>query len=118
MHSKIKRHLISLRSQGGPLEVNFSGRKFKFAETISNDMGMNYWKQSGSEHFIYALIWRRYIHEDLENSLKIKQNTTALNFIMRVYEDAIIDLTNSINIERNNKPALKYWAKAYYLMEK
>src|SRR5260364_366266 len=65
-----------------------------------------------------------YTLEDLENLLKIKQDTAALkfrgkfNFIMSSYEDAIIDLTKLIVIEPNNKFALRYRAEAYYLMKK
>ncbi|RIB21384.1 hypothetical protein C2G38_1106981 [Gigaspora rosea] len=64
-----------------------------------------------------------YTLEDLENSLKIKQDSTLkfrtkFNFIMARYKDAIIDLTKLLDIEPNNKFALKYRAVAYYQMEK
>ncbi|RIB01110.1 hypothetical protein C2G38_2231839 [Gigaspora rosea] len=64
-----------------------------------------------------------YTLEDLENSLKIKQDTALkfrgkFNFIMGSYEDAIIDLTKLLDIEPNNKFALRYRAEAYYLMER
>ncbi|RIB11501.1 hypothetical protein C2G38_103246 [Gigaspora rosea] len=65
-----------------------------------------------------------YTLEDLENLLKIKQDTAALkfrgkfNFIIGSYEDAIIDLTKLLDIEPTNKFALRYRADAYYLMEK
>src|SRR5260364_195514 len=65
-----------------------------------------------------------YTVEDLENLLKIKNDTAALkfrgkfNFIMGNYENAIIDLTKLIDIEPNNKFALRYRGETYYLMER
>ena len=64
-----------------------------------------------------------YTLEDLENSLKISQDNALefrgkFNFMMGIYEDAIIDLTKLIDIEPNNKFALRYRGEAYYLMER
>ncbi|RIB11960.1 hypothetical protein C2G38_2202026 [Gigaspora rosea] len=55
--------------------------------------------------------------EDLENSLKIKQDSALkfrvkFNFIMARYKEAIIDITKLLNIESNNKFALRYRAEA------
>ncbi|RIB25853.1 hypothetical protein C2G38_393871 [Gigaspora rosea] len=64
-----------------------------------------------------------YTLEDLENSLKIKQDSAhkfrvKFNFIMARYEEAIIDITKLLDIEPNNKFALRYRADSNYLMEK
>ncbi|RIB00058.1 hypothetical protein C2G38_1358552 [Gigaspora rosea] len=61
--------------------------------------------------------------EDLENSLKIKQDSALkfrvkFNFLMERYKDAINDLIKLLYIKPNNKFALKYRAEAYYLMAK
>ncbi|RIB01954.1 concanavalin A-like lectin/glucanase domain-containing protein [Gigaspora rosea] len=64
-----------------------------------------------------------YTLEDLENSLKINQDSTLkfrvkFNFIMGRYKDAIIDLTKLLDIEPYNKLVLGYRGEAYYLMER
>ncbi|RIB30702.1 hypothetical protein C2G38_2026643 [Gigaspora rosea] len=61
-----------------------------------------------------------YALEDLETSLKIKQDSVLkfrvkFNFIMGRYKDAIIDLTKLIDIEPNNKFARRYRGEAYHL---
>ncbi|RIB27868.1 hypothetical protein C2G38_2060899, partial [Gigaspora rosea] len=82
-----------------------------------------------------------YTLEDLENLLEINQDTALkfrvkFNFTMKRYEDAIvdltkllgeayhltgqhreaiIDLTKLLNIEQNNKFALRYRTEAYNL---
>ncbi|RIB27874.1 hypothetical protein C2G38_1672372 [Gigaspora rosea] len=62
-----------------------------------------------------------YTLEDLENSLKINQDSVLkfrikFNFILGRYKDAIIDLTNLLDIEPNNKFALRYRGEAYHLI--
>ncbi|RIB07246.1 concanavalin A-like lectin/glucanase domain-containing protein [Gigaspora rosea] len=112
-------------SVGGSIEVNFGSRQFKFAATTSNDIGDELLKNKLIEAFNMCINKTNiYTLEDLENSSKIKQDTAALkfrgkfNFIMGIYEDAIIDLTKLIDIEPNNKFALRYRGEAYYLMER
>ncbi|RIB16765.1 hypothetical protein C2G38_2189071 [Gigaspora rosea] len=61
-----------------------------------------------------------YTLEDLENPLKIKQDSALkfrvkFNFILGRYKDAIIDITKLLDIEPNNEFALRYRGEAYHL---
>ncbi|RIB13144.1 hypothetical protein C2G38_2198618 [Gigaspora rosea] len=50
-----------------------------------------------------------YTLEDLDNSLR------EAYYLTERYRKAIIDLTNLLNIEQNNKFALRYQEEAYYI---
>ncbi|RIB09713.1 hypothetical protein C2G38_2044080 [Gigaspora rosea] len=67
---------VGLRSQDGFIEVNFGSKKFKFAVTISNDTRDELLKNKLIEAFNICInSMNTYILEDLENLLKIKQDT-------------------------------------------
>ncbi|RIB21383.1 concanavalin A-like lectin/glucanase domain-containing protein [Gigaspora rosea] len=111
---------VGLRSQGGSIEVNFGSRNLNL-QTTSNDMDDELLKTQWIKAFHMCINTTKiYTLKDLENSLEIKQDTAALkfqgkfNFIMGIYEDAAVDLTKLINIEPNNKFALRYRGEAYY----
>ncbi|RIB09641.1 hypothetical protein C2G38_2208266 [Gigaspora rosea] len=83
--------------------------------TTSNDVGDKLLKNNLIEAFnICIKMTNIYTLEDLVNSLKIEQNTVALKFRGKFKEKAIIDLTKLIDIESNNKFALRYRGEAYY----
>ncbi|RIB26953.1 concanavalin A-like lectin/glucanase domain-containing protein [Gigaspora rosea] len=115
---------VGLGSQGGSVEVNFGSKKFKYAEATSEDIDDELLKEKWIDAFnMYINTTNIYVLEDLENSLKIKQDTTLkfrgkFNFTMGSYENATSDLTKLLDIEPNSKFALRYRAEAYYLMEK
>ncbi|KAF0539809.1 AIP3-domain-containing protein [Gigaspora margarita] len=118
---------IYLSVDSSRLRVNYEGlgENEEDVATTSNDMGDKLLKNKLIKAFNMCInTMNIYTLEDLENLLKVKQDTAALKFrgkfniIMGSYEDAIIDLTKLIVIEPNNKFALRYRAEAYYLMKK
>ncbi|RIB30473.1 concanavalin A-like lectin/glucanase domain-containing protein [Gigaspora rosea] len=71
---------VGLLWQGTAIEVNFGIRKFKYAATTSNDMGDELLKNKFIDAFnMYINTTNIYTLEDLEYSLKIKQDN-ALKF--------------------------------------
>ncbi|RIB30477.1 concanavalin A-like lectin/glucanase domain-containing protein [Gigaspora rosea] len=87
---------VALYLQGQAIEVNFGSRKFKYAAYTSDDMGDELLKNK----FIYTFnkcndAINTYTFENLENSLKIKQDNALkfrgkFNFIMGSYEDQLL----------------------------
>ncbi|RIB28121.1 concanavalin A-like lectin/glucanase domain-containing protein [Gigaspora rosea] len=105
---------VGLRSQGGSIEVNFGtgDRKFKYSAMNNDDIGEELYGVNCLDFFC-----DNNLDNQLNNELDLMYRAKAY-LIMKLYKEALEDLTKVLEKEQNNLLALTYRGKAYFIIGK
>ncbi|RIB24321.1 hypothetical protein C2G38_2242070 [Gigaspora rosea] len=114
-----KTHLypcVGLRSQGGSIEVNFGigGRKFKYSAMNNDDIDDELYGENCLE-VLYNSGLIYFLDYEPNNVLALMYRGKA-HLIMKMYKEALEDLTKVLENDQNNFLALTYRGKAYFIM--
>ncbi|RIB28128.1 concanavalin A-like lectin/glucanase domain-containing protein [Gigaspora rosea] len=105
---------VGLRSQGGSIEVNFGtgDRKFKYSAMNNDDIGEELYGVNCLDVFC-----DNNLDNQLNNELARMYRAKAY-LIMKLYKEALEDLTKVLEKDQTNLLALTYRGKAYFILGK